>query len=191
MKCGTFRASRNGAVFVIQKILVSIAAIALVACSKSSEEHAATAPSSSKPTADAPAAGGDPCSLIPNADALIGEPVTAEHASMPNDTVSCHWKAADGRLCGNVTVFGPGWNEVPDVKANYVAMTSSLKAFGDTQDVSGIGEEAKAVDGGVLGAQLAFRTSTHLALVASGCKSDSQTAPALAEKLAREVATHL
>ena len=110
---------------------------------------------------------------------------------MPNDTVSCHWKTADGRLCGNVTVFGPGWNEVPDVKANYVAMTGSLKAFGDTQDVSGIGEEAKAVDGGILGAQLAFRTSTHLALVASGCKSDSQSAPALAEKLAREVATHL
>lgn len=161
------------------KILVSLATIALVACSQSSEP------------ADAAAAGGDPCSLIPNAEALIGQPVTAARATMPNQTVSCQWKAADGRLCGNVTVFGPGWNEVPDVKANYVAMTSSLKAFGETQDVSGIGEEAKAVDGGMLGAQLAFRTSSHLALVAAGCKSDSQTTPALAEKLAREVAAHL
>ena len=171
------------------KILVSLATIALVACSQSSEERAAMQ-SSSQP-ADAPAAGGDPCSLIPNAEALIGQPVTAAQATMPNQTVSCQWKAADGRLCGNVTVFGPGWNEVPDVKANYVAMTSSLKAFGETQDVSGIGEEAKAVDGGMLGVQLAFRTSSHLALVAAGCKSDSQTTPALAEQLAREVAAHL
>lgn len=178
----------------MQRILMSIAAIAaiaLVACSKSSEEHNAAAQPSSQPAADAPAAGGDPCSLIPNAEALIGQPVTAAQATMPNETVSCQWKAADGRLCGNVTVFGPGWNEVPDVKANYLGMTNSLKAFGDTQDVSGIGEEAKAVDGGMLGAQLAFRTSTHLALVAAGCKSDTQTAPALAEKLAREVVGHL
>ncbi len=176
--------------FVIRKILVSIAAILLTACSQSSGERDATAQSSSRPASDAPASG-DPCSLIPNAEALIGQPVTAAQESMPNQTISCHWKAADGTLCGNVTVFGPGWNEVPDVKANYVGMTTSLKAFGDTQDVSGIGEEAKVVDGGMLGAQLAFRTSTHLALVAAGCKSESQTTPALAEKLAREVAAHL
>jgi len=164
----------------MQRILMCVAAISLVACSRSSEEHDV-----------ASTAGGDPCSLIPNAEALIGQPVTAVQATMPNQTVSCQWKAADGRLCGNVTVFGPGWNDVPDVKANYVAMTGSLKAFGGTQDVSGIGEEAKIVDGGMLGVQLAFRTSSHLALVAAGCKSESQTTPALAERLAREVAAHL
>ncbi len=35
------------------------------------------------------------------------------------------------------------------------------------------------------------RTSTHLALVAAGCKAESQAAPGLAEKLAREVAAQL
>ena len=166
---------------MMPRILMFVATLALVACSQSSEQT----------TAGVPVAGGDPCALIPNAEALIGQPVTATRETMPNETISCHWKAADGRLCGNVTVFGPGWNEVPDVKANYVAMTGSLEAFGDTQDVPGIGEEAKAVDGGMLGAQLAFRTRTHLALVAAGCKSESQTAPALAEALAREVVGHL
>ncbi len=175
----------------MQKILVSIVAIALTACSQSSGDRDATAQSSSQPASDASAASGDPCSLIPNAEALVGEPVTASQATLPNETFSCQWKTADGRLCGSVTAFGPGWNAVPDVKANYAGMTSSLSAFGQTRDVSGIGEEAKVVDGGILGAQLAFRTSTHLALVAAGCQSAAQTAPTLAEKLAREVAAHL
>jgi hypothetical protein len=176
------------------RMLSLVAAAALGACSQSSSEREASAPSSlgsPAPAANSSARGGDPCSLIPNAEALIGQPVTAGQEKMPNNTISCQWKTADGRLCGNVTVFGPGWNEVPDVPANYRAMTSSLSAFGQTQDVSGIGEEAKAVDGGMLGAQLAFRTATHLALVAAACKSESQSAPALAEKLAREVAGNL
>jgi hypothetical protein len=174
-------------------MLILVAALALGACSQSTGKRDGSAPSSQTTSASGAKSSpsGDPCSLIPNAEALIGQPVTASQNAMPNNTNTCQWKAADGRLCGSVTVFGPGWNEVPDVKANYVGMTTSLKAFGDTQDVSGIGEEAKVVDGGMLGAQLAFRTSTHLALVAAGCKSDTQTTPALAEQLAREVASHL
>jgi hypothetical protein len=83
------------------------------------------------------------CALIAETQATFGHPVTASE-EVANNSKSCLWKSADGRVCGSVTVLEPGWNEVPDVKANCVAMTASLAAFGPTQDVVGIGEEAKA-----------------------------------------------
>lgn len=178
---------------MMQKILVSLAMLALVACSQKSDPAVAASDSSGAGTAaaEAPAAAGDACSLVANPEATFGQPVTGSTRTDFNGTRSCDWKSPEGRLCGTLTVFGPGYNAVPDVKANYVGMTTSLKAFGETQDVAGVGEEAKAVDGGILGAQLAFRTGTHLALAASACSSGDDKAPALAEKLAREVAPKL
>lgn len=178
----------------MQRILVSLATVALVACSQKSEPTTAASPS---PEADAPAAApaapapaGDTCSLVANPEATFGQPVTAGANSTPSGAV-CEWKSADGRLCGHLTVFGPGYNAVADAKVNYAGMTTSLKAFGETKDVSGIGEEARSVDGGILGAQVAFRTSSHAGLAASACSSGADKAPALAERLAREVAAKL
>jgi hypothetical protein len=184
---------------VTLKTLACIAALALVACSKP-DAPADTAASSAPPevsgaapseaSGTTPPAVGDICALVANPEATFGQPVTSGTATGVTGT-TCEWKSADGRLCGVLNVFGPGYNPMPDARTQYAGMATSLKAFGQVQDVSGIGEEAKAVDGGMLGAQLAFRTSEHAVLAASGCSSGADKAPALAEKLAREVAPKL
>lgn len=165
-------------------------AAALAACSKSNDSEK-MAPAGAEAGAAVKTAGSDPCALVANADAILGQPVTAGHNTNPNNTVDCQWKAADGRICGSLTVFGPGYNDVADAKTNFGAMATSLGAFGQTWDVAGVGEEAKAVDGGMLGAQLTFRKGNHAALVGSACKSGADGPPILAEKLAREVAGKL
>lgn len=178
---------------MMQRILLSVATLVLVACSKPSGEPQAVTQPEAQPDAApaaAPAASGDLCALVANPDATFGQPVTAGANSTPSGAV-CEWKAADGRLCGHLTVFGPGYNNAAEAKVQYAGMTTSLKAFGETKDLSGIGEEAKIVDGGIFGAQVAFRTGTHAGLAASACTSGADKAPALAEKLAREVAAKL
>ena len=176
-----------------------VATFSLVSCGQSPENPDAATQSASPPAASvsqeatpaAPAAGGDHCSLIADTQAIFGHPVTASEAVASNSK-SCLWNSADGRVCGSVTVLGPGWNEVPDVKANYVAMATSLAAFGQIHDVAGIGEDAKAVDGGMLGAQLAFRTSKVAVLVAAtSCTDATPERNALAVKLARAITERL
>jgi hypothetical protein len=182
---------------VTQKILACLAALALVACSKTAAppETAAApdttaAPASTEASAAEPATG-DICALVSNPEATFGQPVTSSTESGVTGN-SCIWKSADGRACGILNVFGPGYNPMPNAQVQYGGMTTSLKAFGEVKEVAGIGEAASAVDGGpLLGAQVAFRTSTHAVLAASACSSGNDKAPALAEKLAREVATRL
>lgn len=176
------------------RILVSLAAATLAACSQSNDapQTAAQPATAATPAPGATAAtGSDPCALVANPEAVLGQPVTASHYSNVNGSVDCHWKSAEGLLCGSLTMFGPGYNETGSARINYEGMTKSMGAFGQTWDVSGVGDEAKAVDGGILGAQLAFRKGDHAVLVASGCKSGADGAPALAERLAREVAGRL
>lgn len=134
---------------------------------------------------------GDPCTLLADPVAIFGEPMTAHIVTMPNKTKTCEWRSADGRSCGSVVVFGPGWNDVPDVPSNYAAMVTSLGAFGQVQEIVGLGEEARAVDGGMLGAQVAFRTSEVAVLAGSACSNASLTKAALAERVARAVAEQL
>jgi hypothetical protein len=165
------------------------AATTLAACSQSNQD--APSADAAGTNAAAPAAARDPCKLVANAESVLGQPVSARHNTNPSGTLDCQWKSAEGRLCGSLTVFGAGYNEVGDAKVNYEAMATSLKAFGQTLDVAGVGEEAKAVDGGMLGAQLAFRKGNHAVLVASACKSGGNGPTVLAEKLAREVAAQL
>lgn len=180
---------------MMRKVLVFIAAATIAACSQSNEESrtaATNAPAPAPAAAEPAAAGSDPCALVANAEAILGQPVTASHHTNANNTVDCHWKAADGRLCGSLTVFGPGYGStVADAKTNFNGMSTSLGAFGEVKEVAGIGDEAKAVDGGMFGAQLAFRKGEYAVLVASACKSGTDAAPALAHRLATEVASRL
>lgn len=173
------------------RMSVPMLVLALAACGRPGDP-ASGEPSvqASTDVAPATAGGGDPCALVADTDAMFGEAVTANVSTMRNGTRACEWKRGDGMICGSVSVFGPGWNEVPDVPANYSAMVTSLGAFGEVHDVAGVGEEAKAVDGGIVGAQLAFRTSKVAALVAAGCPGPIPKTE-LAEKLAREVARQL
>jgi hypothetical protein len=171
-----------------------MATVALASCGQSSDDRpSAEQPAAQTTPASAPqaAAAGDPCTLVADTQAMFGKPVTASKKTMPDKTTSCEWQDAETRMCGLVTVFGPGWNEVPDLPANYTAMVTSLGMFGQTRDVAGLGEEAKAVDGGITGAQVAFRTGKALALVASNCSAGALDKNALAEKLARGVAERL
>jgi hypothetical protein len=118
--------------------------------------------------------------------------VTASQHTNPNNTLDCKWTAADGRVCGSLTVFGPGYNAVQaDAKTNFEAMSKSLAAFGEVKEVPGIGSEARIVDGGMFGAQLAFHNGKYSVLAASACKSGADGAPVLAQKLAAEVAPRL
>lgn len=126
-----------------------------------------------------------------DAQTLFGIPVTASIATMPNKTQTCEWKSTDERIFGSVTVFGPGWNEGADAATNYTALVTSLKVFGELQDVAGIAEEAKVVDGKIFGVQLALRTSKVAALVASSCASGPYSRTELVERVAREVAGNL
>jgi hypothetical protein len=171
-------------------IAIAAAMLVLAACSKPSAEQASTpAPAATPaPAETATAATGDPCTLVSNPQALFGQPVTAAQNSMPNGNRTCDWKAADGRLCGTVTVFGPGWNETTDVPRTYGALVTSMSTLGKAQPVTGIGEEATAIDGGILGGQLGFRTAKNAVLVGTGCGADKV---ALATQFAQEVASHL
>jgi hypothetical protein len=175
--------------------MVIAVATTLAACSPSSRDSASAAAPPPPPDAETPArttTDTPACTLVADASATLGQPVTPDHHTSPNDVVDCQWKSADGRLCGSLTVFGPGYNPLAaDAKTNYAAMTQSMGAFGPLQDVAGIGEEAKAVDGGMFGAQLAFHKGAHSVLVASACKSGADAAPALAQRLAAEVASKL
>lgn len=155
----------------MRKLFGATLAITLAACGQSSSWAA-----------------GDPCTLISEPAALFGQSVTAKQTTQPNKTISCSWYTAEGRVCGSVTVFGAGWNETPDVQRSYGALTTSLAAFGQPRDVSGIGNEARAVDGRMFGTQLAFRTGKAAVLVAAACGSTSIKDPALAEKLSRAIA---
>ena len=166
--------------------------IVIAGCAKTPAPESAAAPASA--SADVPAtasAAGDPCSLLDDPNGLFGQPVTASSTGMPNQTRACEWKSAEGRMCGLVTPFGPGWNPVPDLAANYSAMTLSMKAFGELQPLTGVGEEAVAVDGGMFGAQIAMRTSQALVNVAAACGGSGPANLEHAEKLARAIAPKL
>src|SRR5688572_4523222 len=97
--------------------ILLVLSIALSACGKSpAPADDAEVPATAAAT---PAAGKDACSLIDDPATLFGQPVTASKSTMPNQTHTCEWKTSDGRLCGMITAFGPGWSEVPDIQANY------------------------------------------------------------------------
>lgn len=178
---------------MVRSILASGVAIALVACgSPSDNDQAAPEVSGSSSAATAPAAAsGDPCTLLTDPAATIGQPVTAESLTQGNGTRICNWKNAEGRLCATVNVLGAGWNYVPDVPRNYEAMAVSMGAFGTTQEVSGIGEEARAVvTDSFLGTQLAFRTKNAAVLVAAACAKGAENL-AVAENVSRAIAARL
>lgn len=179
----------------MRKLVIFMAAAVLASCGKSAADKPAepagadTTQAAAAP-ADKPVAGKDPCALVSDPDALFGVPVTSS-ASANTGTVVCEWKSAEGRICGSLTLFVPAYNSSPDPKVNYSAMVTSLGAFGEVKDVAGIGEEARMVDGGMLGAQVAFRTASNAALAASACRSGTEGQIELAQKLAREVAGKL
>ena len=166
---------------VVPLLLLSIA---IASCGKSSGPDGAAAATDAPKTA-AVVAGANPCTLVDDPNALFGQSVNAEVATMPNGTKTCEWKLSDGRMCGSVGVYGEGWNEVPDVPANYSAMVSSLGAFGKTQPVAGLGEEATIVDGGMLGTQLAIRTGKALVHVGASCGGSATANQERAEHIAR------
>jgi hypothetical protein len=175
----------------MRKAIILMGAVALVSCGKSTEEKPAEpAVASADKLADKPAEGRDPCSLVADTQALFGTPVTAGASTMTGQAV-CEWKSADGGMCGSVTLFTPAYNSSPDPKVNFAAMVTSLGAFGEVKEVAGIGEEARMVDAGILGAQLAFRTASNAALVASACRSGPYGQVEVAHRLAREVAARL
>lgn len=85
-----------------------------------------------------------------------------------------------------------GQSPAPESAAtNYQAMTLSLKAFGELRPLAGVGEEAVAVDGGIMGAQVALRTGNGLANVAAGCGGSGPANLEQVEKMARAVAARL
>ncbi len=178
----------------MQKLFVLLATVALVSCGRSANDKSAEPAAPGATVAAAPAAqpakGADPCALVADPQTLFGTPVTASAKSATGQAM-CEWKSEDGRLCGIVTVFVPAANSSPDPKVNFAAMVTSLNAFGEVKDVPGIGEEAKMVDGGMLGAQVALRTATNAALAVSACRSGSAGQVELAQKLASEIAGKL
>ena len=180
---------------MMRKLIIVIAAVGLASCGKSTEDKAAEpvaqdATQASAAPDDKPAEGKDPCALVADPQALFGTPVTASNTHSTGSSV-CEWKSADGRICGSVTLFTPAYNSSPDPKVNFAAMVTSLGAFGEVKDVAGIGEEAKMVDGGMLGAQLALRTASNAALAGSACRSGEFGQVELAQRLAREIAGKL
>jgi hypothetical protein len=177
-----------------QTISIVLMVMALSACGKSSDPGKLSDDPSGDASAGVPAktsAAGDPCTLIDDPDSLFGQPVGPGVAKTSNNVTSCQWNSAEGRLCGMVTPFGSRWNEVPDLNANYSAMVRSLGAFGQTHPVAGIGEDAVAVDGGMLGAQMAIRTSNAIANIGAACGGSAPANLALVEKVARSVAAKL
>jgi hypothetical protein len=183
---------------MIRTVFVATLAGALVSCGQATDTSDATKVDATKgATTAAPGAtttaadGRDPCALVSNPEAVFGRPVTTRIATMPNNTRMCEWRSAEDRICGMVTVLGPGWNDTVDIPRNYAAMVTSLGAFGTTKELAGVGEEARIVDGGMLGAQIAFRTSNAVVNVGAACGDDGQARTALAEKIARAVAENL
>ena len=173
-------------------ISMMLVSLVIAACGQSPAPPNAATPASAPAEAPGTAsAAGDPCALVDDPNALFGQAVTASGSNMPNQTRTCEWKTADGRMCGMVTPFGPGWNPVPDLAANYSAMTLSMKAFGELRPVTGAGEEAVAVDGGILGAQVGLRTGKAIAHVAAACGGNGPANLEHAEKLARAIVTKL
>jgi hypothetical protein len=176
---------------MLRKLLVATFAGALASCGQATDTSDATkvdaTAATSEPTQATAAARGDPCTLIANPETVFGRPVSARVTTMPNNTQLCEWRSAEGRSCGTVTVFGPRWNEVPDVPRNYEAMVTSLSAFGPPKDLPGVGDEAKVVDGGMLGVQIAFRASKAVVNVGAACGEDSQARTVLAERIAHAV----
>ncbi len=175
---------------MMRRIFVMALVMTLASCGQPSGTTDA-AKVSSDVTPPSAASAGDPCTLIADPAEVFGRPVTANKAMMPNKTNTCEWRGADGSFCGSLVVFGPGWNEVENIPLNYEGMVTSLGAFGQTKEIAGLGEEARGVDGGILGAQVAFRKNNVAALVASACASDSLTKMALAERAAAAVAEKL
>lgn len=179
----------------MRKLVIFMAATVLASCGKSAvdepaEPASADATQAAAAPADEPVSGKDPCALVSDPDALFGVPVTSSVTSHTGTAV-CEWKSADGRICGSLTLFTPAYNSSPDPKVNYSAMVTSLGAFGEVKEVAGIGEEARMVDGGMLGAQVAFRTASNAALAVSACRSGAEGQVELAQKLAREVSGRL
>jgi hypothetical protein len=173
-------------------ILLMTLSIALVACGKSSAPDGATAMAPAEAPATAPASGGgDICALIDDPNTLFGQPVTAAAHDGPNGINACEWKNAEGRLCGMVTPMGPGWYEVPSLEQGFKGMVTSMGAFGKTFPVAGIGEEAAAVDGGMLGAQMAIRTTKAIANIGAACGGSGPANLEHAEKIARAIAPNL
>lgn len=158
--------------------------LVLASCGRSSAPDGATG-ARDAPGKAAIVPGGNPCTLVDDPHALFRQSVDAEVTTTPNGTKTCQWKLSDGRICGSVSIFGEGWNEVPDVSANYSAMVSSMGAFGQTQPVAGLGEEAAVVDGGMLGTQMAVRTGKVLAHIDASCGGSSAKNLEHAEKIAR------
>jgi hypothetical protein len=179
-----------------RNIPLLLISIALASCGKSPAPDGASAAAADAATgADAAAAdssaSGDVCSLIDDPDTLFGQPVTASANATPSASKTCEWKNAEGRLCGLVMPFGAAWTPVPDLKHNYDAMTTSMKAFGEVKPVAGIGEEAVAVDGKIMGAQMAIRTSNAIANIGAGCGGSGPANLEHAEKIARAIAPKL
>ncbi len=166
-------------------MITAILAVAATSCGQPDDKAKTTAVS---PAAqDQVAATGDPCTLLADPAAVFGQVVTSHAVTAPNRMRMCEWRATDGMPCGTLAVFGPGWNEVPDVPRHYEGMVTSLGAFGEVQEVAGLGEEAHVVDGGMLGAQLAFRTRERATLVGAVCSGGAPTKTALAEKVAHAI----
>ena len=174
---------------------MAILGVTLASCGKREGEAAPQPATDPATTAAAPAAGGaaqapDPCSLVADAQSLFGTPVTSS-LTQATGTAVCEWKSDDGRICGSVTLFTPAANSSADPKVNYAGLVSSLGAFGEVKEVAGIGEEARMVDGGMLGAQVALRTASAAALAGSACRSGPHGQVELAQRLAREIAGRL
>jgi len=171
--------------------MLMMLSMALVACGKSSAPESGSTTSAEGPASAPAPASGDVCALIDDPNTLFGRTVTASASSMPNGTSSCQWMDVEGRLCGMVTPMGAGWYEVPDLPGNYAAMVKSMGAFGPTHPVAGIGEEAVAVDGGMLGAQMSIRTSKAIANIGASCGESGPANLEHAEKIARAIAPKL
>jgi hypothetical protein len=170
----------------------AILALALASCGKSSEPAgSAEAGTAAAPTASASSPARDACALLDDASALFGTPVTAESNSVPGYAISCQWKDQTGRLCGLIIPFGAGWNEAADVNVHYTGIATSMGAFGKTQPLAGVGEEAVVVDGGILGAQAGLRTSTAAANLGAACGGSGAANLEHVEKLTRAVAGKL
>lgn len=71
------------------------------------------------------------------------------------------------------------------------AESNTMPAFGTTQPLDGVGEEAMVVDGGMLGAQAGLRTATAAANLGAACGGSGPANLEHVEKLTRAVAGKL
>jgi hypothetical protein len=177
-------------------ILVALMGVALCACGKSagpdtvsSANEAPSAPAAT--TAATSAVSGDPCTLIDDPDAVFGQPVGKGQLKETGHMRSCLWNNTAGMMCAMVTPMGADWNGMADVGTNYSGMVTSMGAFGKTQPVAGIGDEAVIVDGGMLGVQIAFRTSKAAVNIGAACAGNAAANLELVQKVAKVVAAKL